>query len=90
LQLFLIDVGDGRKLEIPRLSKAGPLPSSTNSCGIHSVSVSHGGEYIATGGHNPNYLALYSLPHILPLALGEVGVQAIILLTLVLFFFVSA
>ena len=72
-QLFPIDLGDGRKLEIPRLSKAGAVPSSTTSCGIHCVSVSPGGDYIATGGQNPNYLALYSLPHILPLVLGEVS-----------------
>lgn len=49
------------------------MPCSTDSCGIHSVSVSPGGEYVATGGQNPNYLAVYSLPHILPFALGEVS-----------------
>ena len=76
---MLIDISDGRKLEIPRLCKAGALPSFTTSCGIHSVSVSPGGEYIATGGQNPNYLALYSLPHILPLALGEVSLKIILL-----------
>lgn len=77
-QLFLIDISDGSKLEIPRLSNSGPVPSSTTSCGIHSISISPGGEYVATGGQNPNYLALYSLPQILPLTLGEVSYRALV------------
>lgn len=63
------------------LSKSGAVPSSTNSCGIHSVKISPGGGYIATGGRNPNYLAIYSLPHLLPLALGEVSDVTIIITT---------
>ena len=73
-QLFLIDIKDGNKWEIPRLCTSGPVPSSTTSCGIHSISISPGGEYVATGGQNPNYLAIYSLPQILPLTLGEVSI----------------
>ena len=73
LQLFLIEISDGSMLEIPRLSNAGPVPSSTPSCGIHSISISPGGDFVATGGHNPNYLAVYNLPQIRPLTLGEVS-----------------
>ena len=80
MQLFVIDISDGRWLEIPRLSRPSALASSTASCGIHSISVSPGRQYVATGGHHPNYLALYHLPHILPLALGEVRHQILVLM----------
>lgn len=48
-----------------------PAPQIT--CGIHSVCCSPNQEWLATGGTNPNHLALYHLPDFQPVALGTVS-----------------
>ena len=45
---------------------------SPTSCGIHSVHCSPGKTKLATSGHNPNHLAIYTLPNLDPYIIGKV------------------
>jgi len=68
----VLDTTTDRKLEIPKLQSAKTLPHE-NPCGIHCVCATEDHRYLATGGSNPNDLAIYSLPVMDPVAVGEVG-----------------
>ena len=71
MQLFVVNTENGSVVDIPRLQPEGST-SSTSSCGIHTISVSNERKYLAAGGADPTHLAIYELPELQPLAIGEV------------------
>lgn len=70
-QLFIVNTVNNSIIDIPRLKLEGSDSTST-SCGIHTISTSDERDYLATGGANPAHLAIYGLPEMQPLAIGEV------------------
>lgn len=62
---------DSSIIDIPRLQLEGS-DNTTTSCGIHTISSSDEQQYLAAGGANPTHLAIYGLPEMQPLAIGEV------------------
>lgn len=71
-KLIVLDTTTGRKLEIPKLQNA-KTPCHKSPCGIHCVCVNQDHRFLATGGNNPNDLAVYSLPTMDPVVIGEVS-----------------
>ena len=81
---MLLDIPSGKIVEIPLLKTAicsneddyfsDELISvlSPSSCGIHSIQCSPGNSRLATSGHNPNHLAIYTLPNLNPYVIGKV------------------
>ena len=59
--------------EIPTLSNYTRSLERAPSSGIHSVAVSPNMKYVSTSGAHPNDLAIYQLPELAPLLLGQVG-----------------
>ena len=83
-QLMLLDMSTGKIVDIPLLkTPAGSSEDdyfsdelisvlSPSSCGIHSIHCNPGNTKLATSGHNPNHLAVYSLPSLNPHIIGKV------------------
>eukprot|EP01137_Pigoraptor_chileana_P036895 Opistho-2@33201 len=60
-----------RFLAIPMLrTHRTPVLNRTN-CGINSIAISPSGGFLATGGENPDDVAVYRLPSFEPVALGQ-------------------
>lgn len=82
-QLMLLDIPSGKIVDIPLLKTAigaseddyfsDELVSvlSPSSCGIHSIQCNPGNSKLATSGHNPNHLAVYTLPNLDPYIIGK-------------------
>eukprot|EP00270_Netrium_digitus_P010863 TRINITY_DN3393_c0_g1_i1.p1 TRINITY_DN3393_c0_g1~~TRINITY_DN3393_c0_g1_i1.p1 ORF type:complete len:381 (+),score=20.54 TRINITY_DN3393_c0_g1_i1:161-1303(+) len=68
------DLEKNRKVDIPLptvwpCSLEGQLPRQQESCGIHSIAINYSHSLLATGGQNPNDIAIFSLPAFEPVAI---------------------
>ncbi|KAI1278491.1 DDB1- and CUL4-associated factor 12-like protein 1 [Halotydeus destructor] len=70
-QLKVLDVKDNKTVNIPTIQSSPKSYQPVSPCGIHAIEINAGQTMLATGGSNANDVAVYSLPSLDPIYIGE-------------------
>lgn len=68
-----MDTLNRKQHSIPTLKSLYSAAVPENMCGIHAIETNPSRTLLATGGQNPNDVAVYRLPTLDPVFIGEVS-----------------
>lgn len=71
-KLVVLDIYSKKVVQIPSLKSSERSVPPKNPCGIHSLQINPSRSLVATGALNSNDVAVYKLPTLDPLFVGEV------------------
>ena len=70
-KLMVLDVNTKHLDQIPSLASSENSNPPDQECGIHSIEMNPSGTLLATGARNSNDVAVYRLPTLDPICVGE-------------------
>lgn len=68
---MVLDLYTKKLVQIPNLSSSNLNSGPPSRCGIHCITVNPSRTLLAAGGENPNDIAIYKLPTLDPIGVGE-------------------
>ncbi|XP_074599022.1 DDB1 and CUL4 associated factor 12-like protein [Brevipalpus obovatus] len=72
-KLIVLDLTNGKTFLIPNLKSSGYSEPAKENCGIHCIQINPSRTLLVAGGEYPNDIAVYRLPTLEPVCVGERG-----------------